>query len=272
MRVGMISDLHIDYSRYQLAEWIRELDRVCQAQAVELLVLGGDITNDATQTIATVEQLQAELGLPVYFIPGNHDYWQDAKAPKDTWGIHERFRQHPQCLMHAPLRLSDQVTLVGHPLWYNHAIYDRDQFTPEQIERGRYKLSTWQDKRRMDWGLPDQAVSARFAQELVAQLDQVTTPEIWLVTHMVTHPLMTIPMPHRAFDFFNAYIATDALKPIYPIYPITLSVMGHVHIRHRLTEDGVTYVTNCLGYEKQWRTDSFAGEISDALYVRTVPR
>lgn len=269
MKIGFISDLHIDYLKSYLPEdMMRTLATVSSEQELDYLIIGGDISNHVQTTINFIETLDKELApTKVYFIPGNHDYWQDRNEEKQTWELHKIFESHPQSLMKEPLIINDNLAIVGHLAWYNHAFYQREKFTPEQIEAGRYKIATWQDKQRMSWNLPDSDVSRIFKDDIINHLNRVGEREIVLVTHMVTTPDFIIPMPNRAFDFFNAFIATNDLDDVIKEYPVSHSIMGHVHIRHSIYKDNVTWVTNSLAYEKEWRSDSIRREIEHALYV-----
>lgn len=169
--------------------------------------------------------------------------------------------------MREPLIINEQLAIVGHIGWYNHAYYNREKFSPEQIESGRYKIATWQDKKRLDWQMTDEEVSRIFAAEIKEQLNQVISREVILVTHVVTTKDFIIPMPHRAFDFFNAFIATDDLEPWVSEFPISHHIMGHVHIRHQFQKNDQQWITNSLGYEKEWRTKHLRQQLADSLYI-----
>lgn len=265
MKVGFIADLHVDLNlRASTNKYQYELLKLIESEKVDLLVIGGDISNHYSKSIAFVEELQKQAGIPIYFIPGNHDFWEK-KGPKNTRKIYQIYKEHPQSLVESPLILSDEYTLVGHPAWYNHAVYDRETFHPEKIEKGQYRGGFWQDKLKMDWEATDQEVSKEFAQIIRADLDSVTTDKIILQTHMVTIPEFTMPMPHRIFDFFNAYIATDDLKNIHKDYPITHNFMGHIHFRATIEKEQTKFITNSLGYRKEWRSKDLRQELKESL-------
>lgn len=265
MRIGFIADLHVDLnSQVPMSKYSDELLRLLELKKVDLLVIGGDIANHYTKTISFVEELQKQAGIPIYFIPGNHDFWEKGKE-KNTRKIYQLYKDHPQSLVETPLILSDEYTLVGHPAWYNHAIYNREAFDPKKIERGQYRGGFWQDKLQMDWEATDQEVSKEFAEIIQTDLESVTTDKIILQTHMVTIPEFTMPMPHRVFDFFNAYIATDDLKELHKEYPITHSFMGHIHFRAQIKKDATKFITNSLGYRREWRKKKFRQELADSL-------
>ena len=56
-------------------------------------------------------------------------------------------------------------------------------------------------------------------------LEKVKDKNIILMTHIVTHKQFAVPMPHRIFDYFNAFIGTSDFDLFYEKYPIKYSIM-----------------------------------------------
>ena len=255
MNVGFISDLHVDRNLEASPEiYLQNLVQLLEEKAVDLLVIGGDIANHYSKTLRFVEDLEKEAGIPIYFIPGNHDFWEEKDAKKHTQKIYQIYKEHPQSLIEKPKKLNEEYTLIGHPGWYNYAVYDKDQFSLNEIERGKYRWAYWQDKLRMDWEASDREVSSFFSKVIENDLKKAITDRIILQTHVVTIPEFTMPMPHRVFDFFNAYIATNDLKNLHKEYNISHQFMGHIHFREQFTRDHTQFITNSLGYRKEWRS------------------
>lgn len=269
MRIGFISDLHVDNQLYKVDDYLNELSRLIESKAIELLVIGGDIANHYSMTLAFVENLQRLAGVPIYFVPGNHDFWDRSTSYDkiNSMSIYDIYRQHPQSLIESPLMLNDKYGLVGHTAWYNHVRYNRDRFNENQIEKGRFKGIKWQDKKFVNWQAKDKEVSQYFADKVKADLHKVQAEKFILVTHMVTIPEFSIPLPHRVFDFFNAFIATDDFKEIYEKYPIDHSFMGHVHFRHLHRDNKTIYYANSLGYVKEWRSKDMMSELESAMVI-----
>lgn len=268
MKIGFISDLHVDRNVEKSSQdYLNMLKRIILENKLEMLVIGGDISNYYSTTIKFVEDLQNQAEIPVYFIPGNHDFWEEKDATKDTRGIYEIYKEHPQSLIESPLQLNEKYTLVGHPGWYNHAVYNKEQFSPEEVEKGKFRWAYWQDKLRLDWKMTDQEVSRYFSNVIKKDLEQVTTENIILQTHVVTIPEFTMPMPHRTFDFFNAFIATDDLKNVHNEYPISHQIMGHVHFREKVKRENTEFISNSLGYRREWWSKDFYREMGKSLYI-----
>lgn len=269
-QIGFISDLHVDSSpRHEASEFFSTLLQLMQDRRLDGLIIGGDITNHYTTTLSFVERLQSAAGIPVYFIPGNHDFWEIEARKKQTHEIYNIFKNHPQSLIEKTLKISDQYSIVGHSGWYNHAYHD-PRFSKDELEVGKYRMATWQDKVHSDWQMPDIELSKLFAEKVEQNLLQVQTKKIILVTHVITIPEFTIPMPHKIFDFFNAYIATDDFNAIYDKFAIDYSFMGHVHFRGQVTRDGTNFITNSLGYQKEWRSREMYREMAQSLWVINV--
>jgi putative phosphoesterase len=268
MKAGFIADLHIDRN-FEVDEhtYLTTLLRVIQEKKLDLLVIGGDISNHYTKTIRFVEELQKQAKVPVYFIPGNHDFWEEKNKKKNTRRIYRIYKEHPQSLIEKPLKLTSAYSLVGHPAWYNYAVYNTDKFSKEEVEKGKFRWTHWQDKVRLDWEMSDRDVSRYFSNIIRDDLEKVSTPHIILQTHIVTIPEFTIPMPDRLFDFFNAYLATDDLADILKDYPISHQIMGHVHFRGKIKKENTQFITNSLGYRKEWPTKNLYREIQKSIVV-----
>ncbi len=273
LKIGFISDLHIDRNRETSAyDYLNASKRIISEKELDMLVIGGDISNHYTTTLLFVEELEKRAEIPVYFIPGNHDFWEEEEASKDTQGIYGLYKDHPQSLIEKPLQLNESYTLVGHPGWYNHAVYDKKQFSPEEIEKGKFRWAYWQDKLRLNWEMSDQEVSRYFSNIIRQDLEKVTTENIILQTHVVTVPEFTVPMPQRTFDFFNAFIATDDLKNVHNEYPISHQLMGHVHFRGEIIKEETKLITHSLGYRREWWSNDLYQELQKGLYILDLPK
>nr|WP_115629362.1 metallophosphoesterase [Alloiococcus otitis] len=217
-----------------------------------------NISNNWKVSCHFVQDLQDTTGVQVYFIPGNHDYWsQNTEEPQlydqiDTWSIYRKLSKHPQCLLEKSIWLSDQLVLVGHSGWYNHAYKgSKDNgniFTEQELEKGEYNERTWQDKIFVNWKMSDRDTSKIMTNKVRNQLERLKNDftksfekeelQVILVTHMVTIPEFCVPMPHQEFDYFNAFIGTDDFDELIKDHPILYNFMGHVHYRSELIVGG----------------------------------
>lgn len=268
MRIGVISDLHID--RYNnttayIPEFEKYLAEAVRKQELDMLLIAGDISNNFDITALFVRKIKALTKREVYFIPGNHDLWgQDHVS--STHHLLKAYEEMPECLVRSPLVLNEDWAVVGHPAWYDYS-YASDKFSYERLARRAYYGGTWQDKLNVDWKMSDPEASKYFSEIVERDLSYVQDKNIILMTHIVTHKRFRVPMPHRLFDYYNAFIGTSDLDALQERYNIKYSIMGHVHFRHQINERGTTYICPCLGYKREWRTSIMANEIEDALFV-----
>ncbi|EGQ2718337.1 phosphohydrolase [Staphylococcus pseudintermedius] len=266
MRIGTIADLHFDrHQRLTMEDYLEAVVRLIDQEALNMLIIAGDISNHYSTTFEFIAQLTSEVTIPIYFIPGNHDLWRQPDEQLTTAEILRLYQDHPQCLMGTPV-VVDNYVIAGHMGWYDYS-FAADRFTYDKLAKGKHYGATWQDKVYTAFGVSDPQLSQCFAAEVWQDLVSYADRQVILVTHVVTHPKFTVPMPHRIFDFFNGFLGTSDFKPLYQHFNIPYSVMGHVHFRKRLVDDNTTFLCPCLGYPREWRTDDLATELKHALQV-----
>lgn len=268
MRIGIISDLHID--RYNNSEdniplYEEALINEVKDRNVELLLIAGDISNSYELTMDFIRTVAEESGTEIKFVPGNHDLWQK-EITQDTEEVLKRYAEQPECLVERPYIVNEEWAIAGHTGWYDYT-YASGEFSYNRLEKRAYYGGTWQDKHNIAWRYNDVEMSRQFSQTVRRDLEPLGNRKIILVTHIVTSKRFRVPMPHRLFDYYNAFIGTSDFDAICNDFPVHYSIMGHVHFRHSLTENGITYICPCLGYKREWRTDDIRTEIGNAFYV-----
>ncbi|MBO1198550.1 metallophosphoesterase [Staphylococcus simiae] len=263
MRIGAISDLHVDRHNVLTSEdYLAALVVAVNSKHIDILLLAGDIANHFEITTHFIQRLTDKIDIPVLFVPGNHDFWQAATL--STPDILAKYQQLDQCLINQPYIANEEWAIVGHTAWYDYS-YANDKFSLEQLESGKHYGATWQDKEKISWGISDQRLSRLAAEQVEQDIKKVGNRKIILMTHMVTHHQFVVPTPHRIFDFYNAYIGTSDFDDIYHRYHIPFSIMGHVHFRKVVSEQGTTFMCPCLGYPRQWRTNDIQHEMVQTL-------
>ena len=116
MKIGTISDLHIDRHTYINSEgYMQALVDCAIKRQLDLLIIAGDISNNYQMTCAFISQVKAQINIPVLFVPGNHDYWSDQLDHSST-DIVTSFRQQPECLMTQPYIINDNWEILGQRL------------------------------------------------------------------------------------------------------------------------------------------------------------
>lgn len=266
MKLGVISDLHIDrHQTYSSEIYLKYLIEVIEKARVSLIIIAGDISNNSERTLAFINQLDAAITAQVAFVPGNHDIWRNKEDTTTTEAILKRYREHPLCLMHAPIIRGDWC-IRWHMGWFDYAYADA-RFSDEKLQRGKHYGATWQDLVHTDFTEEASVRAMHYADEVNKQLEQYQGKKVILVTHFVTHPAFLVPTPHRVFDFFNGFIGTQSFDALFERYPIRYSIMGHVHFRKVVHEENTSYIAACLGYPREWRTPDLKTELERTIQV-----
>ena len=266
MKIGVISDLHIDRGHIEQRRYEEILIGETKKHGLDILLIAGDVASHYEITTRFLEKISEETQINVLFVPGNHDYWLKAEEALSSRDVYEHYKQLPQSILESPFIIDDEWAIVGHSGWYDYTYADA-RFSDEKLARGKFYGGTWQDKLKINWELHDQELSKIFADKVKTDLEKVGDRKIILMTHVVTHRRYAVPMPHRLFDYFNAFIGTSDFDDIYQQYPIKYSIMGHVHFRYQFMQNNVTYICACLGYEREWRTDDIYTEIQNTLQI-----
>lgn len=269
MKIGVISDLHID--RYN-SETLKQKDfsltlaNEVSREALDMLLIAGDISNDHVRSYRFMQELEQMTGVTIYFVPGNHDFWNFSGDQRSTREIYEFFKDTKYFKEGSPIELGNDWALVMNPAWYDYT-YANEKFSLERLSRREYYGGTWQDKVKINWGMTDPEVSEKMAARAAADLESVRDKKIILMTHVATHKAFRVPMPNRLFDYYNAFIGTSDFDQFYEDYDIRYSIMGHIHFRHQVSEGGTDYLCACLGYKREWRTKDIVHEMRDALQI-----
>lgn len=274
LRIGILSDLHLNTAELR-EQFTAIMRQKVSALGLDLLILAGDITPTAGQTIVYVQELIQAIGIQVYYVPGNHEYWNRWNGLK-TEEIYDFFLRDPNCLSGQVVELESGTRLFGDSFWYDYSYAEHGRFTQAQFERKVLKGSRWQDAYYVDWGTSDQAVSDRFIAEARAVFERPYEGRTVFVSHMINHPQLAVPS--RRFElwgFFNAYLGSRSLHELIQAYKPEFAISGHVHHRRRFIDDGTEYICACLGYPKEWRYlapehREFATQVELSLEIITV--
>ena len=200
-------------------------------------------------------------------MPGNHDLWNIEHPDKSTGCIYDRLKEFDGNLCDRPFELNADWTVIGDTLWYDYSFADK-RFSLEDLSSGRYSERNWKDKVYIDWGTGDIEMTDLFIRELKNQLEANRSKNVILVSHMLTHRHFTVKN-NELWEYFNGYLGTEKLRELYTEYPnIKYSIMGHVHYRKSITENGTEYICNCLNYRNEWYNEKAEDEL--ALAVKTI--
>jgi len=254
MHIWYLSDLHLEERDYDL-----EIVGWCPPHA-SVLVLAGDVGNGAAGVQWANRQAEV-LGLPVIFVPGNHDFFdvygtdlqallgrmKTAAAP----GVHVLYNERIEIR---------GVTFLGATLWTDFA-YSEHAWTSEQdLMRA---ASTFPDFSLINvegdlltpetWVRLHQEARDWLESELISLQDRDAGPRV-VVTHHLPHPRSLDPR-HRGSDTDAAFCSRlpDALLGLADAW-----IHGHSHhAQDWRGPGGVHVVSNPLGYPGEGRAPGF---------------
>ena len=174
------TDIHLDFLKaddlaYQ--QWIASIS----AQNPTGVLLTGDIATAPSLT-PWLDQLEQDLSCPLYFVLGNHDYYEGSISE-----VRQALsaRQHPN--QHwlgngLVIRLSERTTLIGHSGWGDTRVGD---FMSTHIRINDHRLIS--ELSDLDRSVLQQrllALGSEAAEVLKSQLKQCQTETVIVATHV----------------------------------------------------------------------------------------
>ena len=272
MRIGLISDLHVDLNGSEPQALAGHLAAAAERQAVELLLIAGDLSNRWDLSLRTLEQIRGRTGLPVLFVPGNHDLWNEAPGHPfgEGWGArdsHEALKAFPGNLARGPVELPKGWTAVGAMGWYDFG-FGHPRYSTEDFERMRYGERLWQDRVNARWDRPTREVHREFLAGLEEQLSGLRGRRLILATHVVPVAEFTVRPPDAAWEYLNAFLGSPEYGELAVRHGVEIAVCGHVHYRRRHRAGRTLFLASCLGYAHEWPDPAdLAGEVERSLAV-----
>ncbi|MDO5522099.1 MAG: metallophosphoesterase [bacterium] len=264
MKVAIISDVHIDINKnHKVTEAV--IDR-CKKEGAELLLIAGDISEEAEATIAAVKSLKEALQIPVYYVPGNHDMWNKHDPSKTTEDIYKRYQEDENCLTSGAKQITEDTTLIGDIAWFDYS-FGNGRYSTKEFDQMTHMERTWQDKKYNDWSKDNQAKSEEFISKLEEQLKACTTKNKIVMTHMVPIEEFTVQGANELWYYFNAFIGTKKLHELYQKYGVQYGICGHIHYRKMLKKGDTTYICPCLNYDTEWlsKEKDIVKEVEEAM-------
>ena len=222
MKLAIGNDIHLDHVR--LPTLFLELLRDVQPDVV---VLTGDIST-GDRICDDLEELAQVTPCPVYFVLGNHDFWnRSIYAVRE--GVKVQCERSHGVLNYLddmePVKLSEDWTILGVDGWYDF------EYSPYGLKMVDYRLIE-----EFRGGTPEHCVnySRKLAQyhanKLLAKLPKVETPKALVVTHVPPFREASKhngqPSEYRALGTFSSKRVGDA---ILTSQVETLVLAGHSH-------------------------------------------
>jgi putative phosphoesterase len=263
MKLGVISDLHVDDN--PRASVLEALIKRAKQAGVDALVIPGDISSAWRESLSALEELEAGCGLPVFFVPGNHDLWNKKHPDETPEAAQASLVAHPGCLSGRRVDLGPW-TLIGETGWYDES-FAEGRFSPEEVMAMRYGDRTWHDSLYTRWAESMLEKNRYFLERLESALDGLDPSRTIVVTHMVPRLEFTVQPPAGIWTYFNALLGSASYGRLFARRGVRAALFGHVHYRRRATIDGVEWICSCLGTQDEWRKSSVDDEIAEAFAV-----
>jgi 3',5'-cyclic AMP phosphodiesterase CpdA len=114
-RLAWLTDLHLNFVTPG------HVDRLCRAvrdAGADAVLLGGDV-GEAPDVVGQLEGLDARLGLPLYFVLGNHDFYRGsiARVRAEVRALCARSPRLHWLPGSGVVGLTQETALVGHDGW-----------------------------------------------------------------------------------------------------------------------------------------------------------
>lgn len=252
MKIGFISDIHIDVNKdYNI---IDEMSEHIKKENVDVVVIAGDISENAETTIESMQKLENLSGISVYYVPGNHDLWSNDLSTLPTNVIYNKYKNDERCLVDNPVLLKGEkeiFALIGDIGWYDYSFGD-DQFRLSDFEKMNYQKRTFNDAVKNSWTVDNKGRSDYFLHKLENQMKNHQDLPMIMVTHMLPIKEFTVPKGLKNWNYFNAFLGTGKLQKLYEKYTVKYAVCGHVHYRKEIEKKGIHYYCACLNYYNEW--------------------
>jgi len=263
MRIGVISDLHVDDSAGRSI--IDATIFAARNASLGALVIPGDISSDWRTSLDAIAAIEDGLGVPVLFVPGNHDLW-NKKHPGETAELAQlKLSGHPGCLSGRCVSIEGWY-FVGETGWYDGSLAE-GRFTAEEVASMQFGGRTWQDSLFTKWAKPMADKADEFASSLASSLAGLDPARTIAVTHVVPRLEFTVQPPAGIWSFFNGLLGSASYGQLFSKIGVRAALCGHVHYRSRLVADGIEWICACLGNPEEWRLKDLAAELDNAMAI-----
>jgi len=168
VRFAVLSDLHLD--SYPDPEELLNAVIVSATQGGAVgFLLAGDVSGDYRLTLETLERMDRAFEEGCFFVPGNHDVWNQNYRRLSSWDIYHRLLSYPKNLARGPFELESGWNLVGDMGWYDYS-FGSTHFTRKEFDRMEHRGRVWQDRTFALWGMSTVDVHRHFLTKLRRQL------------------------------------------------------------------------------------------------------
>lgn len=273
MKIGLISDLHVDAASLN-KQIIPHIVEAAEGANLDLFVLAGDLSANLLELAKVLAEFsESSLACPKLFVPGNHDIWV-TESPHVTSqqkyaAIEKVCREcgfHP--LTADPLVVHD-VGFCGTIGWYDYSF--RNESHKISVERYAAKQllgSVWNDLKYAKWEVDDVEVAHRFEKELQNQINTIkdSVHRIVVITHHVPFQQCVRYRGKLPWDYFSAFMGSQGLGEICQKEKlVSHALYGHSHFPFNQQIGDVTAICSPVGYLYEPPKQGLAAYAQDRL-------
>lgn len=252
MKIGIISDIHIDLNFTESDEITPAICRSIKDKSLDLIIIAGDVASDYKLVLSSLEEIEKQTNIPCLYVPGNHDIWIENYPEKNSWEIYELLKSFPHNLSNGPFEINKDWVVVGDLGWYDFSFGDK-KYTFKDFSQMKYEERVWQDSIKAVWDRSTLEMHRYFLDKLEKQLIKYQNKKIILVTHVLPILNFTVQPPSPMWEYMNAFLGSSEYGELILKYPnVKYAVSGHVHYRKQKIIQGTKFICNCLGYRSEW--------------------
>ena len=266
MRIGILSDIHVDINRDAGHPVMDGLVAAVAANRLDKMIIAGDVASDFRLTIESIDAVESQTGAECLFVPGNHDIWSESHPDLTAWDIYDRLMRIPGNLASGPRRLTDSWVAIGDIGWYDYS-FGSARFSTEDFDRMQIDGRLWQDKINARWDRSTLEMHRYFYAKLRRQLESHPGRNIILVTHVLPVQDFTVQKHDLRWSYLNAFLGSARYGELALQYDVRYAICGHVHYRKQTRIADTEFICNCLNYSDQWLKDDPEEEIADVLKI-----
>jgi len=266
MRLGILSDIHVDINLEAGKPVMEGLKAAITSKNIDKMIIAGDMASDYQLTLARLHELEDDTGVECLFVPGNHDIWNENHADINAWDAYERLTAHSGNLVNGPRSLIGDWVVVGDLGWYDYS-FGSPEFSIEEFDRMKIDDRLWQDKIKAIWDRPAREMHGYFYDKLEKQLQAHRGRNIILVLHVLPLKYFAVPNPDRQWSYLNAFLGSAQYGELALQCDVRYVICGHVHYRKQTRINTTEFLCNCLNYSDQWIKSDPAQEIDHVMKV-----
>lgn len=286
MRLGAISDLHVDINRKHFQDFYPQLKKYLDSLDLDVLLIPGDIAGMNSEIKRFMVETST-LDIPnKLYVPGNHCLWTNTTLT--SWDLY--FKVLPELsrltnwhyLPGNPTIIED-VAFIGSPGWYNYSTRNKkyDESITMDIYRSKiYETRIWNDLKYVRFGKSDEEVSSYFLGQLELDYfsifgDQVDPPfnSLVLSTHVVPYQELVEHKNQLNWDFFSAFIGCADIGKWFDtmcgdLNTKNYAIFGHSHYPiNKILESGVRAHCVPLGYPHETKSDDLIAVLNERVLI-----